>query len=342
MKASSNLLPSARKTLERIREVLLEARHQALRAVNAAMVQAYWDIGREIIEEEQRGKDRAEYGKHLLKNLSAQLTKEFGKGFDESNLRYIRLFYKTFPIRDALRHELSWTHYRLLSKISRDDARDFYMIEAVKSNWSTRQLERQINSLLFERLAKSKNKKSVLSAANKAKDIFKPQDFIRDPYILEFTGLPERGDWLETDLEEALMNKLQQFLLELGRDFFFVARQKRITLEGDHFYIDLVFYHRTLRCFVLIDLKVGKLSHQDIGQMLMYTGYYEEHEMQEGENPPIGLILCSDKNEAVVRYTMRKSEQKIFAARYQMYLPSEAELKAELEKSQEELFQKKD
>jgi predicted nuclease of restriction endonuclease-like (RecB) superfamily len=240
----------------------------------------------------------------------------------------MRTVYFAFPNLNAVRSELSWTHYRLLSRVTNEQARNFYFQEAVKSRWSTRELERQMASLLFERLAKSREKESVLAA--QGAEVFHPTDLIRDPYVLEFTGLPERGGWLESDLEQALMDKLQTFLLELGRDFFFVARQKRITVDGEHFYIDLVFYHRTLRCFVLIDLKVGKLTHQDIGQMLMYTGYYEENELKESENPPVGLILCTDKNEAVVRYTMRKVDQQVFAARYQVYLPSEEELREEL------------
>ncbi len=333
----TDLTPFA-SVLERIRGILGQARRQALSAVNTEMLRAYWEIGREIVEEEQRGERRAEYGKGLLKALSQQLSSEFGKGFDESNLRYIRGVYLAFPNQDALRHELSWTHYRLLSKVSSDPARAFYLEECIQAGWSTRDLERQIASLLYERLARSRDKEGVIKLAQSGATAFKPEDLVRDPYVLEFTGLPQREHYSERDLEQALMNRLEHFLLELGRDLFFVARQKRLTLEGDHFYVDLVFYHRTLRCFVLIDLKVGKLTHQDIGQMQMYTGYYALEETREGENPPIGLILCTDKNDATVRYTLHGSSQQILAANYQLHLPSEADLKRELERERDALL----
>jgi predicted nuclease of restriction endonuclease-like (RecB) superfamily len=324
--------------LGRIRAILSAARNQAMQAVNAAMVHAYWEIGREIVEEEQRGKDRAEFGQQLIAELSRRLTDEFGRGFTANNLWYMRQFYLTFPILHAARGELSWTHYRLLLKVHVAEARAFYLHEAIKARWSTRELERQIASLLFERLARSRDQEGVLALAEHGADPYRPADLVRDPYVLEFTGLPERGHWHESDLEQALMDRLQQFLLELGRDFFFVARQQRITIDGDHFYIDLVFYHRTLRCFVLVDLKVGRLTQQDLGQMLLYTGYYEEHEVRDGENPPVGLILCTDKNEAVVRYTLGKANQQVFAARYQLYLPSEEELRRELIRERDALL----
>jgi predicted nuclease of restriction endonuclease-like (RecB) superfamily len=316
--------------LARIRGVLAQSRHKALMAVNAAMVEAYWNVGREIVEEEQRGADRAKYGIGLIDELAARLSEEFGGQLSARNLRYMREVYLAFPIWNAVRSKLSWTHYRLLSRVQKQLARDFYMNECIKSRWSTRELERQINSLLFERLALSRDKDAVVKLSAEGHEPFTALDLIKDPYVLEFTGLPERGSFQETDLEQAIMDRLQSFLLELGRGFFFVARQKRLTIDGDHFYIDLVFYHRTLRCFVLIDLKTGKLTQQDIGQMLLYTGYYEKEEMAEGENPPIGLILCTNKNDAAVRYTLSQTTQKIFAARYQLYLPTEEELRAEL------------
>lgn len=334
----AQLLPSAASAISRIREVLSKARHQALAAVNSAMVQAYWEVGREIVEEEQRGKGRAGYGHNLIENLSLQLTEEFGKGFTATNLRYMRQFYQAFPIHHALRDELSWSHYRLLSRIDRPEARAFYETECVAARWSTRELERQIGSLLFDRLALSTSGAAVRQAAQAGSETFGPQQLLRDPYVLEFTGLQERTDYLESDLEAALMDKLQQFLLELGRDFFFVARQKRITVDGDHFYVDLVFYHRELRCFVLIDLKVGQLTHGDIGQMLFYTGYFEQQETREGENPPIGLILCTDKNESVVRYTLSGRAERVFASKYQLHLPSEEELKRELERERDQIL----
>jgi predicted nuclease of restriction endonuclease-like (RecB) superfamily len=262
---SDELEPTFEQTYLRIRDILLGARNRALRAVDNEAVKASWETGREIVEEEQRGKARADYGTKLIQTLSKRLTAELGRGYTANNLWYMRQFYQTFPILHALRGELSWTHYRLLLTVKNVQARSFYMNEAIKANWSTRQLDRQIDSLLFERLAKSRNKEGVLALANEGVEVFKPQDLLRDPFVLEFTGLPERGEWLETDLEQALMDKLQQFLLELGRDFFFVARQKRITVDNEHNYIDLVFYHRTLRCFVL---KVGKLTGGDVGQML--------------------------------------------------------------------------
>ena len=331
-----DLPATALETISRIREILELSRNRALTAINAEMVRAYWLVGREIVEEELRGADRAGYGTRLLNTLAERLSIEFGKGFDRSNLSNMRGVYLAFPNLDALRQELSWTHYRLLSRVNHAQARAFYTEEAIRARWSTRELERQIGSFLFERLAKSRDEAGVLALTEQGATPFKPSDLLRDPFVLEFTGLPERHAWLEEDLEQALIDRLQEFLLELGRDFFFVARQKRITIDGDHFYIDLVFYHRVLRCFVLIDLKTGKLTQQDIGQMLLYTGYYEAEEMREGENPPVGLILCADKNESVVRYTLGQRAEQVFAARYQLYLPTEEELRRELERERNE------
>lgn len=322
-------------TYQNIKEILEKARSTAYRAVNFAMVQAYWQIGRVIVEEEQKGEERAEYGKGLIKELSIKLTKDYGRGFDESNLRNMRIFYRTFPNCDALRHELTWTHYRLLFRVEREEARHFYMIEAVNNNWSTRELERQINSLLYERLALSKDKEKVLELSTKGHTIQEAKDIIKDPYVLEFLDLKENKNFLEKDLEQALIDKLQEFLLELGKGFSFVARQKRISVDGDHFYIDLVFYNYILKCFVLIDLKVGKLTHQDIGQMDFYVRYFEEEEKLEGDNPTIGLILCSSKNETMVKYTLLEESKQMFAAKYKLYLPTEEELKRELDKERE-------
>lgn len=320
---------------ERVLGILLEARNRAWRGVNAVMVHAYWEVGREIVEDEQRGEKRAEYGAGVLKNLSERLTEELGKGYDPSNLANMRTFYLAFPIFDAVRQELSWTHYRILSRIENQQARSFYLQEALKANWNTRDLGRQINSFLYERLAKSRDKAGVLALAQQGAEAFGPTDLMRDPFVLEFTGLEERTRWRESDLEQALMDKLQQFLLELGRDFFFVGRQKRITVETEHNYIDLVLYHRTLRCFVLIDLKVGQLTSADVGQMLAYVGYYKKHDMQEGENPPVGLILCADADRTIARYALPEGQQQVFAARYQLYLPTEEELRRELERERE-------
>ena len=331
----SETIPSLNSTYQSIREILEKAKSGVYRSINFAMVLAYWNIGKVIVEEEQQGKERAEYGKALIKELSARLTKEYGKGFDESNLRNIRQFYITFPNCDALRHELTWTHYRLLLRIEKEDARNFYILETVDSNWSTRELERQIGSLLYERIALSKNKDNVKELSTKGHVVQKPEDIIKDPYVLEFLNLRESRDFLESDLEQGLINKLQEFLLELGKGFAFVARQKRITIDGDHFYIDLVFYNYLLRCFLLIDLKIGKLTHKDIGQMDFYVRYFEHEVKQENDTPTIGLILCSHKNEAMVKYTLLENNNRIFASKYKLYLPSEEELKEELEREKQ-------
>lgn len=317
---------------QNIRQILEDARKTAYTAVNFAMVQAYWNIGRLIVEEDQRGKTRAGYGEYLLKELSARLTNDFGKGFDESNLRNIRKFYTVFPIRDAVRHELSWTHYRLLLKVEKHDVRQFYINECIQNNWSTRQLERQINSFYYERLLSSKNKNKVRAEIQKLESELSPHDVIKDPYVLEFLGLRENRDYLERELEQGLIDKLHDFLLELGKGFSFVARQKRITIDGDHFYIDLVFYNYILKCFVLIDLKVGKLIHQDIGQMDFYVRYFEKEIKPAEDNPTIGLILCAEKNEAMARYTLLEKNKNIFASKYKLYLPTEKELKEELQR----------
>ena len=258
------------------------------------------------------------------------MTQDFGKGFTVANLKNMRQFYLTFPNGYALRSELSWTHYRLLMRVENENAREFYMQEAVKSQWSTRQLERQINSFFYERLLSSKNKEQVAEEIQTLEPAKKPEDIIRDPYVLEFLGLTPNDDFYESDLEQALITHLQKFLLELGRGFSFVARQKRITFDGRHFRIDLVFYNYILKCFVLIDLKVGDLTHQDLGQMQMYVHYYERELMNEGDNPPIGIVLCADKSESVVKYTLPENETQIFASKYKLYLPSEEELLREL------------
>ena len=265
-----------------------------------------------------------------VKELSKQMTQDFGKGFTVANLKNMRQFYLTFPNGYALRSELSWTHYRLLMRVENENAREFYMQEAVKSQWSTRQLERQINSFFYERLLSSKNKEQVAAEIQTLEPAKKPDDVIRDPYVLEFLGLAPNDDFYESDLEQALITHLQKFLLELGRGFSFVARQKRITFDERHFRIDLVFYNYILKCFVLIDLKVGDLTHQDLGQMQMYVHYYERELMNEGDNPPIGIVLCADKSESVVKYTLPENETQIFASKYKLYLPSEEELLREL------------
>jgi len=364
---------------ERIRQILESARSSVARTVNTTQVVANWLIGREIVEEEQKGKRRAEYAEQLLLDLSARLTAEYGRGYSVDNLEFFRRFFleynsllgseksdalrrisTTTDISDAVRRKsmesitvlssqkqhaprgeswqpgqlhlnLSWTHYRTLLRVEKTGARAFYEIEAIRNNWSARELERQINSLLFERLALSKNKKGLMRLATKGQVIQRPGDVFKDPVVMEFLGLPASPKLVESHLEEALINNLQAFLLELGKGFAFMSRQERITLDGDHFYIDLVFYHTILKCFVLIDLKVGKLTHQDLGQLQLYVNYYDRERRTKGDNPALGLILCTDKNDAVVRYTLGPDQQKkIFASRYKLYLPTEAELQAEL------------
>lgn len=321
----------------RVHAVLAEARSRAWQAVNSAMVAAYWEVGRMIVEEEQAGKERAEYGKRLLEELSSRLQAEFGAGFDQSNLRNMRAFYQTFENRDALRHELSWTHYRLLLRVDNPDARAFYEAETVNARWSTRELERQIGSLLFERLALSRDKAGVLELARKGHEVERPSDLVKDPYVLEFIGVRQDERLLESKLERALVGKLKEFLLELGKGFAFMARQKRITIDGKHFFIDLVFYNRITRSFVLLDLKIGPLTHQDLGQMQMYVNYYQRELTAEDENPPIGIVLCTDKSEAVVRYTLPEGNNQIFASRYKLHLPSEEELAAEVLRERQEI-----
>ncbi len=324
--------PSVEVLYQRISGILAEARDQVRHAVDTVMVRTYWEIGRIIVDEEQKGKKRAEYGSYLLNVLSQRLTGEFGKGFDKTNISKMRVFYLAYPIVDALRLQLSWTHYRLLLRIEEPQKRSFYEIECAASNWSTRELERQMNSMLFERLALSLDKEGVRSLACEGQVLREPSDMVKDPYVLEFLGLPQSNILYEKELESALLEHLQKFLLELGKGFSFVARQKRITLDGDHFYIDLVFYNYMLKCFVLIDLKIGKLVHQDMGQMQMYVNYYIREMMNDGDNPPIGILLCDSKSEAVVRYTLPEGNNQIFASRYKLYLPTEDELRNELMK----------
>jgi predicted nuclease of restriction endonuclease-like (RecB) superfamily len=351
----------------RVREIIESARVGAARSVNTMQVVAYWLIGREIVEEEQKGKRRADYGEALLLGLSKRLTDEFGSGYSVHNLKFIRQFYAEYPllaegaaIGYALRSQsetsstearreiryaprstswtpgrlhpnLSWTHYRTLLRVDQAQARSFYEIEALRNDWSARELERQINSLLYERLALSRDKKGLMRLAVKGHEVRRPADVFKDPVVMEFLGLPESPRLVETELEQALIDNLQVFLLELGRGFAFVARQERLTLEGDHFYIDLVFYHAVLKCYVIIELKTGKLTHQDLGQLQLYVNYYDRERRTEGDSPTLGLILCADKNDAVVKYTLGPDQhKKIFASRYKLHLPSEAELRAEL------------
>ena len=314
-----------------IRNILANARQRAYSAVNFAMVESYWLIGQQIVEHEQHGEARADYGKGLLKELAAKLSIEFGKGFDESNLRYMRLFYRCFPIRDTLRHELTWSHYRRLISVENEQARIWYMNEAADSVWSTRQMDRQISTLYYERLLASKDKAPVVAEAKQKMSELKPEQFIHDPFVLEFLNLKEYPALRESDIEQALIDHLQQFLLELGRGFCFVARQKRMRYDEDDFYVDLVFYHSILKCHVLIDLKLGKLTHEDVGQMDSYIRMFDALYRNEDDNPTLGIILCSQKSEAIVKYSVLNEGKQIFASRYKLYLPTEEEFKQMLE-----------
>lgn len=321
-----------------VKQIIEQARNNVYRAANFAMVQAYWHIGKLIIEEEQSGKQRAEYGEQLIEELASRLASEYGKGFDRTNVWNMRKFFSTFPKLDAVRQELSWTHYRLLMRVEREDARAFYMQESVECNWSTRTLERQINSLYFERMVmtKKEGRPLVKAEAEEKKEIMQAKDIIKDPYVLEFLNLKSNSNFYEKELEQAIINQLQAFLLELGKGFCFVARQYRFTTEsGKHFYIDLVFYNYILKCFLLIDLKAGELTHQDIGQMDMYVNYYEDKVKQQNDNPTIGLILCSEKDKTVVKYSLLNDSKQVFASKYKTYLPTEKQLQQEIKRERE-------
>ena len=320
---------NGQETYSSIRNSIIAAQGKVYAAVNSAMVNAYWEIGEQIYRACGEN-DRAEYGKNLLRYLSERLTAEFGKGFDESNLRRMRQFYLTFPIRDTLCHELSWSHYRVLMRISDKTARDFYTEECAKSAWSVRQLERQIHTMYYQRLLASRDKESVSAEIQTTEPKPEYEKAVKDPYVMEFLQIKPDTHVYESDIEQALLDHLQEFLLELGRGFSFVARQKRFTVDGQDFFIDLVFYNYILKCFVLFDLKTGTLTHQDLGQMQMYVNYYTRELMNEGDKPPIGIVLCAEKNDAIVKYTLPEDNDQIFASKYYTYLPTEEELKREL------------
>ena len=324
------VIQNPEQTYTTIRQSIVQAQHTMTAAVNSAMVTAYWEIGEQIYKACGEN-DRAGYGKGLLRFLADNLTSEFGKGFDESNLRKMRQFYCVFPIRDTLCPELSWSHYRLLMRISDEKERAFYTEECAKSAWSVRQLERQIHTMYYQRLLSSHDKTPVAAEIQATEPKPEYEKIVKDPYVMEFLQIKPDTHVFESDLEQALIDHLQQFLLELGRGFSFVARQKRFSLDGQNFYIDLVFYNYILKCFVLIDLKMGQLAHQDIGQMQMYVNYYTRELMNEGDNPPIGIVLCADKSDAIVKYTLPENNNQIFASKYFTYLPTEDELKRELQ-----------
>lgn len=326
-----NILASYRDLYSEIKETLLLSRSQAYSAVNFAMVQAYWHIGRIIVEHEQDGSLRAEYGKGVLQNVSKQLQQEFGTGFSVRNLQQMKKFYSTFQNTNALCSQLSWSHYRALLKIEDDTARKWYMEESARAGWSSRQLERQISTLYYDRLLASRNKTPVIAEADKLMAPLTAEKFIKDPYVLDFLDLKNYPALRETDLEQALIDKLQDFLLELGRGFCFVARQKLMRYEDEDFYLDLVFYHSILKCHVLIDLKIGKLTHGDVGQMDSYIRMFDALYKNGDDNPTIGMILCSQKNEAIVKYSVLNDEKQIFASKYRLTLPAAEELQREIE-----------
>lgn len=336
------------KFFTQIVDLLQSARNKVVQTINQTMVQTYYEVGKMIVEEEQKGKDRAEYGKNLLQDLSKTLTREFGKGFSVTNIQQMRNFYLTYQKQQtvsvksekaiqqtaSVEFKLSWSHYLKLMRIDDENERKFYEIEAAKNNWSVRELERQYDSALYTRLVLSRDKDKVKELSEKGLVITKPKDAVKDPYILEFLGLPEHSAYSENQLESGLIDKLEHFLLELGNGFTFVARQKRISFDDKHFWIDLVFYNRILRCFVLIDLKIGELKHQDLGQMQMYVNYYDREIRLEDENKTIGMVLCQNKSESVVEYTLPETNEHIFASRYKTVLPSKEELKLLIKQSE--------
>ena len=328
----------------RIVSILEQARANVVRSVNSEMVLAYWHIGREIVQELQGGEERAEYGKRLIEELSFQLSARYGKGFSTPNIKLFRQFYSSFSDRlpeigytscsqserQGFSANLGWSHYRILMRVENIQARGFYETEADQQGWSVSQLERQKNTLFFERLSMSKDKRRMLSSIRKEINLISPIDVMKDPYVLEFINLPEPHKLSETALETALINSLQDFLLELGSGFAFIGRQKRLTLEGDHFYPDLIFYHTRLKCYVVIDLKTGKLTHGDLGQMQMYVNFYDREIRSTDDNPTVGLLLCAEKNDAVVRYVLGDENQQIFASKYRFELPTIEQLEQEL------------
>ena len=312
--------------------IISQSKESAIRSVDFERVLMYWKLGERILVEEQQGKKRAEYGTYLLKNLADKLEPQFGSGFSYRQLARARQFYKIYPIVSALRTQFNWMQYKLLIHINDPDKREYYELEALHNAWNGRELERQINSSLYERLLLSNDKKSVLAVARKERMPVDPNEIIKDPSTLEFLGLKKESSYYEKDIETAIIDNLQFFLLELGNGFSFVARQKRILLEDDEFFVDLVCYNRLLRCFVLIDIKTGKLTHKDLGQMQMYVNYYDRDIKLPEENLTIGLLLCADKNDAVVKYSLPKDNKTIMASQYKLYLPSEKELLKELKK----------
>ena len=320
-----------------IKQIINDARAHAIRSVDFCRVQMYWAIGQRIVEKEQQGRERADYGTYLIKRLAQEIEPEYGSGFGERQLKFCRQFYKTYPNGNALRSQLNWSQYRMLIQISDPDKREYYELEAVNEGWTGRQLERQINSMLYERLLLSNDKESVLAVARKERTPETPQEIIKDPMVLEFLGLERKATYYEKDLESAIISHIADFLLEMGKGFSFVARQKRLLLEDDEFFADLVFYNRLLRSFVVIEIKNHKITHQDLGQLQMYVNYYDRYEKQPDENPTIGILLCTEKNDTMVRLALPENNNTILASKYQLYLPTEEQLRTEIER-QKQLF----
>lgn len=319
-----------------IKQLVINSKNKVYSAVNTEMLNLYWNIGKAIMEIQQ-GDERANYGDAVLEKLSEKLTAEFGKGFSKRNLERMRKFYIYFPIATTVSSQLSWSHYLEIIKIEEKYKRNFYIKETINARWSVRELQRQIWSLLYERLLLSANKDKILELAEKGQELKNSKDLVKDPFVLEFLDIKENTDYLESDLEKNILEHLKEFLLELGKGFMFVGSQVRITLEDEHFYPDLIFYNRLLKCFVIIDLKIGKVSHQDIGQMQMYVNYYDREIKNEDENPTVGILLCTDRNKTVVKYTLPKDNKSVFASEYKLHLPTEKELIEAVEEEKKNL-----
>ena len=322
--------PLSEQFVSDVRQIITSARQNAVRSVDFCRVQMYWNLGKRILEEEQQGKTRADYGTYLIKNLANEIEPEYGSGFGERQLERARQFYREYPIPSAVRSQLNWSQYRLLIQISDHDKREYYELEAINNAWTGRELQRQIDSMLYERLLLSNDKEAVLAVARKERIPESPMEIIKQPTVLEFLGLKREAAYYEKDLEQAIITHIADFMLEMGKGFSFVARQKRILLEDDEFFVDLVFYNRLLRCFVIVELKTGELTHQDLGQLQMYVNYYDRNEKMPEENPTIGILLCSRKNDTLVRTTLPENNTSILASEYQLYLPSEEQLIQEI------------
>lgn len=328
--------PDYEQLVANIGNILAEGRNKVATAINTALVQTYWTIGQHIVEYEQQGNERAEYGSKLLDRLSHDLSERYGKGFSRSNVIYIRKFYLSFQKGETVSHLLSWSHYVEILKGDDPLEISFYATQCAKENWSVRELRRQRNSMLFHRLALSKDKEGIIALATEGQEVQRAEDVVKDPYVMEFLNLPQQERYLEGDLEREIINNLQTFLLELGKGFAFIGRQYKVTLGGRHFFVDLVFYHRILKCFVLIDLKRGEIDHGDIGQMNLYLNYFAEEENTEGDNPPIGIVLGAYKDEVLVKYATTGLANQLFVSKYQLYLPDETALRHEVQRIMEQ------